>query len=171
MTLPNGSPKGLKSVLEEQGFNVTKLRAKCSPVCPFENQDCCMARLLSQQDDFKNQPSMVKTLITDVGHYCIFLPKFHCELNPIEMYWGWCKYRYREADKKTFEEAKQAAIRCLDGCPAEVIRQFINRSWRFMSAYWLGLTGRAAEWVVRKQRQHHSVSQSAMMALESILLH
>ncbi|KAG5221653.1 DDE family endonuclease [Salix suchowensis] len=58
MTLPNGSPKGLKSVLEERGFNITKLRAKCSPVCPFENQDCCMARLLSQQDDFKNQPSM-----------------------------------------------------------------------------------------------------------------
>ncbi|KAF9498601.1 hypothetical protein BDN71DRAFT_1530368 [Pleurotus eryngii] len=171
MTLPNGSPKGLKSVLEERGFNITKLRAKCSPVCPFENQDCCMARLLSQQDDFKNQPSMVESLITNAGHYCIFLPKFHCELNPIEMYWGWCKYRYREADKKTFEEAKQAAICCLDGCPAEVIRRFINRSWRFMSAYRLGLTGRAAEWAVRKQRQHRSVSRSAMMALESILSH
>jgi len=32
MTLPNGKPKGLQWVLEECGFNVRKLRAKCSPV-------------------------------------------------------------------------------------------------------------------------------------------
>ena len=44
-----------------------------------------MARLLSQQDDFKNQESMLKTLIKKAGHECISLPKFHCELNPIEM--------------------------------------------------------------------------------------
>ena len=40
-----------------------------------------------------------------------------------------------------------------------------------MSAYRLGLTGRAAEWAVRKQKQHRSVSRAAMMALESILVH
>ena len=48
--------------------------------------------LLSQQDDFKNQPSMLETLIQGAGHECIFLPKFHCELNPIEMVsylWLW----------------------------------------------------------------------------------
>ena len=75
----------MKRVLEERGFNVAKLRAKCSPVCPIENTNCCMARLLSQQDDFKNQPSMLETFIHSRGHECIFLPKFHCELNPIEM--------------------------------------------------------------------------------------
>jgi hypothetical protein len=85
MTLENGQPKGMKRVLEERGFNVAKLRAKCSPVCPIENTNCCMARLLSQQDDFKNQPSMLETFIRSRGHECMFLPKFHCELNPIEM--------------------------------------------------------------------------------------
>ena len=85
MTLENGDPKGLQQVLEERGFNVKKMRAKCQPVCPFESQNCCMARLLSQQDDFINQPSMLEELITSLGHECIFLPKFHCELNPIEM--------------------------------------------------------------------------------------
>jgi hypothetical protein len=29
MTLPDGSPKGLKHVLEERGFDVKKLKAKC----------------------------------------------------------------------------------------------------------------------------------------------
>jgi len=85
MVTPSGEAKGLKQVLKEQGFNISKLKAKCSPVCPFESQDCCLARLLSQQEDFANQPSMLETLIKAAGHECIFLPKFHCELNPIEM--------------------------------------------------------------------------------------
>jgi hypothetical protein len=85
MTDANGEAKGLQQVLEERGFNVHRMRAKCKPVCPWENGDCCMARLLSKQDDFANQVSMLETLIQEAGHECIFLPKFHCELNPIEM--------------------------------------------------------------------------------------
>jgi len=85
MTLEDGTAKGLQLVLEERGFNVRGLRAKCAPVCPFENQGCCMARLLSQQADFQNQPSMLETMLRKAGHACLFLPKFHCELNPIEM--------------------------------------------------------------------------------------
>ncbi|OAX32176.1 hypothetical protein K503DRAFT_870286 [Rhizopogon vinicolor AM-OR11-026] len=163
MTLPDGRPKGLQQVLEERGFDVHNLRAKCTPVCPWESTNCCMARLLSQQEDFMNQPSMLETFIKKTGHECIFLPKFHCELNPIEM------YRYREVPKKTFQDAKCCAKEQLDACPTEVIRRFINRSWRFMSAYRLGLTGKAAEWAVQKQKQHRQVSQRAMMSIEAAL--
>jgi hypothetical protein len=86
-------------------------------------------------------------------------------------YWGWCKYRYREVEKNTFEQAKQAAKQTLDACPTETIRRFINRSWRFMSAYRQGLTGKAAEWAVQKQKQHRAVSQSAMAALDAVVDH
>ena len=85
MTLPDGRQKGLERVLTERGFDVRNMRAKCAPVCLFENTDCCMARLLSKQDDFINQESMLESLIKQAGHKCLFLPKFHCELNPIEM--------------------------------------------------------------------------------------
>ncbi|KIK02029.1 hypothetical protein K443DRAFT_97653, partial [Laccaria amethystina LaAM-08-1] len=37
------------------------------------------------QEDFTNQISVLETVIREAGHECIFLPKFHCELNPIEM--------------------------------------------------------------------------------------
>lgn len=35
-----------------------------------------------------------------------------------------------------------------------------------MDAYRQGLTGKAAEWAVRKQKQHRSASNSALVALE-----
>jgi len=85
MTTSSGQQKGLQAVLEEHGFDVSHLKAKCVPVCPFESQNCCMARLLSQQEDFMNQESMLETFIRGASHECLFLPKFHCELNPIEI--------------------------------------------------------------------------------------
>ena len=81
----SGEAKGLHQTLEEHGFNVQGMHAKCSPVCPFENEKCCMAQLLSRQDDFRFQKSLLKWKIKERGHICIFLPKFHCELNPIKM--------------------------------------------------------------------------------------
>ena len=36
---------------------------------------------------------------------------------------------------KMFQDAKDAIQKYLDACPTEVIRRFINRSWRFMSEY------------------------------------
>ena len=85
MTTEDGKAKGLQQTLEERGFDVCRMHVKCSPVCPFENSDCCMARLLSKQDDFRLQESLLEQKIKSKGHLCVFLPKFHCELNPIEM--------------------------------------------------------------------------------------
>jgi len=77
--------KGIQQMLEEHGFNIHGMCVKCSPVCPFKNSDCCMAHLLSKQNDFHLQISLLEQKITSRGHLCIFLPKFHYELNPIEM--------------------------------------------------------------------------------------
>ena len=71
--------------------------------------------------------------------------------------------------KQSFAEAKELAHQYLDACPVEVIRRFINRTWRFMSAYRKGLTGSAAAWAVKKQRQHRQVSQRAMMSIDAVL--
>ena len=88
----------------------------------------------------------------------------------IMQYWGWAKYRYRQYDKNTFQQAKDAAKKALDACPVEVIQRFINRSWRWISAFRMGLTGNAAQWAVRKQKGHRSVSRSAMMHLDAVLI-
>ncbi|KIL54192.1 hypothetical protein M378DRAFT_188729 [Amanita muscaria Koide BX008] len=163
-----GEQKGLVDTLKERGFNVTGMKTKCSPVCPYENTGCCMARLLSKQDDIANQMSSLESLIVGAGHLCLFLPKFHCELNPIEMYWGWVKYRYRQVPKPRFDDAKKAAIKALDECPSDVIRKFINRSWRFVSAYRIGLKGKAAAWAVRKYKGHRAISRAALLHIEAL---
>ncbi|KAF8817355.1 hypothetical protein BYT27DRAFT_7074930, partial [Phlegmacium glaucopus] len=53
-------------------------------VYPFENDNCCIAHLLTKQEEIMNQISMLEPVIRKVDE-CIFLPKFHSELNPIEM--------------------------------------------------------------------------------------
>ena len=84
-------------------------------------------------------------------------------------YWGWDKYWYRQVDKNTFQQAKDAALEALNSCPVEVIQRFIKCSWRWMSAYHMGLTGDAAQWAVWKQKGHHSVLRTAMMHLDAVL--
>jgi hypothetical protein len=52
----------------------------------------CMYCVLSLQEDFVTEKPMIQHYVESRGHVCMFLPKFHCELNPIELLWGYAKY-------------------------------------------------------------------------------
>ena len=52
---------------------------------------CCMKHVLALQSDFAQEKPYLQKRIEERGHKCMFLPKFHCELNAIEMYWGFAK--------------------------------------------------------------------------------
>jgi hypothetical protein len=101
--------------------------------------------------------------------FLVFLAECRLSDHIFLQYWGYAKYRYREIPKATFEEAKNAAVKALDSCDVITIRKFINRSFRFMSAYRKGLTGKAAEWAVKKQPSHRTVSETARINIESLL--
>lgn len=131
MTTKDGLVKGLEQVLKERGYQTDGIHSKCSPVCPAEtSQDCCLARMLSRQEDVRSQISMLEAAITCRGHLCIFLPKFHCELNPIEMYWGQTKRKYRDSQESKLTFAHQRALveKCLDDYSLETLRKYINRA-------------------------------------------
>jgi hypothetical protein len=90
-------PKGIKIVLAKQGcLSIgSLLKAKCSQpryanslTYPAKktNTSCCLARILANHKDFFKQKSALKEILLAKGYKCLFLPKFHCELNPIKMY-------------------------------------------------------------------------------------
>jgi hypothetical protein len=68
----------------------TKLLEAKVPIA--EDGWCCMNRVLSLQDDFRTEKPQLQSIIEKAGHICLFLPRFHCELNAIEMLWGYVKY-------------------------------------------------------------------------------
>jgi hypothetical protein len=44
--------------------------------------------ILASQPDFLEQKCSIAEIIEKAGHLCLFLPKYHCELNIIEFFWG-----------------------------------------------------------------------------------
>ncbi|EIM80914.1 uncharacterized protein STEHIDRAFT_67794 [Stereum hirsutum FP-91666 SS1] len=128
-----------------------------------EPTECCMRRILSLQEDFRSQKSLLEIIIEEAGDmFCHFLPKFHPEMNPIEYFWGWVKRYYRERSNGNFQAGKLLLHQALAACPRITIRRFFRRAQRYMSVYGLGATGLAAEYLqyaVKKYRSHRGVSQ------------
>ncbi|KXS12472.1 hypothetical protein M427DRAFT_87461, partial [Gonapodya prolifera JEL478] len=47
--------------------------------------------------DFLHQKSWIEKVVKAAGHFCIFSPKFHPELNdPVEMCWRWLKRQIQD---------------------------------------------------------------------------
>ncbi len=57
-----------------------------------DNEWCCMHHILLLQEDFWTEKPLIQSIIEDARHVCLFLPHFHCELNVIELLWGFAKH-------------------------------------------------------------------------------
>ncbi|EGN96747.1 hypothetical protein SERLA73DRAFT_75611 [Serpula lacrymans var. lacrymans S7.3] len=95
------------------------------------------------------------------GHICMYLPKFHCELNPIEMLWGFMKYRYRKVSDGKFLTAKVLVPQCLNMCDTITIRRFFRKTWRYMDSYSKGLDAYQTAFAVKVFKSHRRVGHPA----------
>ena len=124
-TMP-GWFKGMQIIIEERGlWPAEGLRAQCDGFkCAPSRSDCCCRRLLFMQPDFSSQKSQLEEYITSRGHICDFYPKFHCELNFIEQYWGAAKFQYHSTNRTmTIDEMEKNVLKCLDDVPqASILR-------------------------------------------------
>ncbi|KIJ58494.1 hypothetical protein HYDPIDRAFT_178060 [Hydnomerulius pinastri MD-312] len=147
-----GKFKGMAVLLKERGFKVDKLKAQCTGFkCKEGATNCCCRRILFNEPDFVNVPTLLETLCMERGFRVLILPKFHCELNFIEQCWGYAKrlYRLYPATKKDIE-MEANVLKALKAVPIECMRRFANRSRRFLDAYRRGLNGKQAAWANKK---------------------
>ncbi len=75
MVYPDGTPKGMKAVLEERGVNTKGMKAND------------LKSALKTHPDFQEQKPLLEEFVGGRGHICVYYPKFHCELSPIERVW------------------------------------------------------------------------------------
>ncbi|KAJ8585008.1 hypothetical protein M405DRAFT_745999 [Rhizopogon salebrosus TDB-379] len=169
-TFPN-EPKGIKAVLTERGPFQPGLRGKCQNKCDGEN--CCNKRILERQTDFCNQKSLVQEVIEAAGHLCIFLPKFHCELNFIEFFWGAVKKHLRDNCDYTFATLKENMPKASHPFSAaqSVYGNIVCNRW--MDAYRSGLGTTEAQIQVkafssRKYKSHRRIPDTVALALDAV---
>ena len=117
----------MQQILQEHGlWPEAGLPAECPgfKCLPDRTQNnCCCCSILFNQPDFVSQKSQLQELIESHGHLCDFYPKYHCELNFIEQYWGAAKHRFCTAGRSaTIEEMKGKVLTCLDDIPLDQIR-------------------------------------------------
>lgn len=128
MVLSDGRPKGMKLVLEERGFDTTKMKA------------ADMALVLGNHHDFKHEKTALEHVIKSKGHYCVYIPKFHCELNPIERVWGKAKQYTRSHCDYSFAGLEKTIHPALNSVSIETIRKYFRKSREYMKAYREGIT-------------------------------
>jgi len=156
-------PKGMRRILQERELWVESLIKQCK-LHPSEqtNSDCCAVHILGRQPDFESQKNHLQEVIETAGHMCIFYPKFHCELNFIESFWGEAKRYSRLHCDYSFRSLKEIVPIALELVTLTKIRRFARRSAQYMSAYEHGLSGKAAVFAVKKYRSHRRVPASVL---------
>ena len=146
MVLADGTPKGMKLVLEERSVNVSGMKA----------EDMRLA--LQQMHDFKYEKTKLENLLVSYGYRGIFIPKFHCELNPIERVWVQSKKYTRAHCDYSFKGLEGTIIPSLDSITLDSIRKFFRKTRDYIRAYKEGLTaGPELENAVKKYKSHRKV--------------
>jgi hypothetical protein len=85
-----------------------KVRLECKGLTCLQGDplatQCCCRGMLYMQPDFIMERSELEAKCAENGIQVLFLPKFHCELNPIEQCWGFAKRVYQMRPPSTKEE-------------------------------------------------------------------
>jgi hypothetical protein len=129
-----GRFKGMKIILEECSLKEeANLRSECPEFkCPDpsdSNPKCCVRCVLMNQPDFAAIKSKLEMVCAEKSFEILFLPKFHCELNLIEMCWKYAKKIYcLNPESSSEEDLEWNALAALDIILIGCMQRFVNHS-------------------------------------------
>jgi hypothetical protein len=123
-----GKFKGMAVILEEHRkkgdleaiseLELKKKNTECTQVHRLNSGTCCIQCILFNQPHFAAVKSSLKDMCVEFHCTVLFLPKFHCELNPIEMVWGYAKRLYRlNAESSREDMLEKNTLAALDQVP------------------------------------------------------
>ena len=91
----------------------------------------CLSVMISKRRKMQSRNWSLESL----GHLCVFLPKYHPELNFIERFWSRLKWWLRQhcewSLRALFEKIEEAC----DKIELSLIRKYARTAWRWMDAY------------------------------------
>lgn len=177
MQYPCGKQKGVKQILIERGnkhkndqghvlnFQCNFCKTKTSEAerregieLGYINPKCCLSYVLSHEPDFQAQEEWLTQVVHEAGFEIIFYLKYHCELNYIEMIWGWAKSHRRRTCTYNYKDHKERLPKTFDNLlQVSLVRKLFQHCLRFMSGYRQNLEGPLLDYAIRKYTSHRVV--------------
>jgi hypothetical protein len=171
MQTADGKQKGIKTILSERGLWIEGLKLDCKRCKdndpPDDNLRCCARRILSLCEDFKVDKCWLEETVEAMGHRLLFLPKFHCELNFIEMLWGYIKAQLRRLCTFSFKDLETRLTQHLDNIPLPFVKRASRHCLRYMDGYRAGLVGPELDYAIKKYKGHRMIPRENLEIIQS----
>lgn len=151
--------KGGYEILKERGIvhNFSELRWACvqAATCHVRFNRCFMKSLLNSVEDFFTETSMLQDIATKRGHIVKMLPKFHCELNPIEQFWASLKQYLRRNCTYSLQGLKVNIPLGVANVKLQTVQRYFLRMWRFIHMYYMEAGGTRGAITLCHQKVHN----------------
>ncbi len=108
--------------------------------------------------DFQDRTTILQQVVQNRGHMCLYLPKFHCELNPIESVWCHSKKHTRGHCNGTIVRLRKIVPESLSLVCDDTIGRFFARCRDFEAAYRNGHTCTSVDAAVKLYKSHRRVT-------------
>ena len=104
--------------------------------------------------------TLLEELVRSKGHVCLYLPKYHCELNPIERNWCHAKKVSRQYVNGSIVRLREVVPTSLEAVSVDMMNKFFRTCRDYETAYRSGCNGKDVEIRVKQYKSHRRVFSS-----------